>query len=209
MQYREAYGMFATQRDPVQPRVAAARRDVRHPQGHPRRSPRSWPARSEKLYLGNLDARRDWGFAPEYVEAMWLMLQQAEPDDYVVATGETHTRPRVRRRGAFGRVGLDWQDYVEIDPRYFRPTEVDELLRRPIEGARASSAGSRRTTFQELVRIMVEADLRERGSTREPSHAGVEPADDAQRLWPVAGSWSPAAAGSSVRPSSGASARLA
>ena len=78
-QYREAYGLFACQRHPVQPRVAAPRRDVRDPQDHPRRSRRSWPARESKLYLGNLDARRDWGYAPEYVEAMWLMLQQPEP----------------------------------------------------------------------------------------------------------------------------------
>ena len=81
---------------------------------------------AQTLYLGNLDARRDWGYAPEYVEAMWRMLQQDEPSDYVIATGEMHTvREFVER--AFALVGLDWQAHVEIDPRYFRPTEVDEL----------------------------------------------------------------------------------
>src|SRR6187401_379083 len=80
----------------------------------------------EKLYLGNLDAKRDWGFAKEYVEAMWLMLQQPEPDDYVIATGETHS-VRELCEVAFGLAGLDWERYVRIDERYFRPTEVDEL----------------------------------------------------------------------------------
>ncbi len=80
----------------------------------------------EKLFLGNLDAKRDWGFAGDYVEAMWLMLQQNEPDDYVVATGESHT-VREFVEGAFAVLGLDWQQYVEIDPRYLRPTEVDAL----------------------------------------------------------------------------------
>ena len=81
----------------------------------------------QKLYLGNLDAKRDWGYAAEYVEAMWLMLQQDEPDDYVIATGEMHS-VREFVEVAFGLVGLDWSDHVEIDARYFRPTEVEELL---------------------------------------------------------------------------------
>jgi len=110
----------------------------------------------EKLYLGNLDAVRDWGYAPEYVEAMWLMLQQDEPDDYVVATGEAHS-VRDFVEVAFKHAGLDWQDYVEIDPTYFRPTEVDALL------GDATKAHDRlgwkpRVKFAELAAIMVEAD---------------------------------------------------
>ena len=81
----------------------------------------------DKLFMGNLDARRDWGYAKEYVEAMWLMLQQPEPDDYVIATNETHTI-RECLEVAFGRVGLDWQKYVEIDPRYYRSAEVELLM---------------------------------------------------------------------------------
>src|SRR5262249_12603716 len=81
----------------------------------------------KKLYLGNLHARRDWGYAPEYVEAMWLMLQQEKPDDYVIGTGESHTVQEFLEE-AFSYVNLDWKEYVEIDPRYFRPTEVEFLL---------------------------------------------------------------------------------
>ncbi len=84
----------------------------------------------KKLYMGNLDSKRDWGYAPEYVEAMWLMLQQDKPDDYVIATNETHTI-REFLEVSFGRVGLDWEKYVEIDPRYFRPAEVDLLIGDP------------------------------------------------------------------------------
>jgi GDPmannose 4,6-dehydratase len=115
----------------------------------------------QKLYLGNLDARRDWGFAPEYVEAMWLMLQQPAPDDYVVATGEMHS-VREFVEEAFRLVGLDWQDHVEIDPRYFRPTEVDELCGDATK-ARERLGWAPRTSFAEIVRIMVAGDLEERG----------------------------------------------
>jgi GDPmannose 4,6-dehydratase len=114
-----------------------------------------------KIYLGNLDARRDWGYAPEYVEAMWLMLQASEPGDYVIATGEMHS-VRELVEVAMGLVALDWKAYVELDPRYLRPTEVDELC------GDASRAAERlgwrpKTRFHDLVRIMVEADLREAG----------------------------------------------
>jgi GDPmannose 4,6-dehydratase len=115
----------------------------------------------QKLYLGNLDARRDWGYAPEYVEAMWLMLQQPTPDDYVVATGEMHS-VREFVELAFSLVGRDWEDFVEIDPRYFRPTEVDEL-RGDATKARTVLGWQPRTTFPALVRLMLEADLREAG----------------------------------------------
>jgi GDPmannose 4,6-dehydratase len=115
----------------------------------------------EHVYLGNLDAQRDWGYAAEYVEAMWLMLQQPEPDDYVIATGEMHT-VRELCEVAFGLVGLDWEQHVRIDERYFRPTEVEEL-RGDASKAAAKLGWSPRTTFHGLVRLMLEADLREAG----------------------------------------------
>lgn len=111
----------------------------------------------DKLYLGNLDAKRDWGYAPEYVEAMWRMLQQDEPDDFVIATGETHT-VRELCEAAFAHVGLDYQQYVEIDPRYFRPAEVDLLIGDATK-AKEKLGWQPQTTFKELVRIMTAADL--------------------------------------------------
>ncbi len=114
--------------------------------------------RQKKLYLGNLDAKRDWGYAKDYVQAMWLMLQQPEPDDYVIATGETHS-VREFLEAAFGYVNLRWEDYVEIDPRYFRPTEV-ELLIGDASKARRKLGWTPKVTFRELVKIMVEADLK-------------------------------------------------
>ena len=111
----------------------------------------------KKLYLGNLDAKRDWGFAGDYVEAMWLMLQQATPDDYVIATGEAHS-VREFLEAAFARVELDWRDYVEIDPRYFRPTEVDHLLG-DASKARQHLGWQPRVSFPALVARMVDHDL--------------------------------------------------
>ncbi len=111
----------------------------------------------EKLYLGNLDAKRDWGYAKDYVEAMWLMLQQDQPDDYVIATGETHTI-REFLDLSFGHLDLDWNDYVEIDPRYFRPAEVDLLLG-DASKAREQLGWEPMTDLNELARIMVEHDL--------------------------------------------------
>jgi GDPmannose 4,6-dehydratase len=110
----------------------------------------------KKLYLGNLDAKRDWGYAPEYVEAMWLMLQQDEPDDYVIATSETHT-VREFVDEAFKHAGLDPDKYVAIDPRYYRPAEVDLLIGDPAK-AKKKLGWEPKVTFHELVRIMVEAD---------------------------------------------------
>jgi GDPmannose 4,6-dehydratase len=111
-----------------------------------------------RLYLGNLDARRDWGYAPDYVEAMFLMLQQPEPDDFVIATGESHT-VREFLELAFQRVGLEWQRFVEVDPRYFRPTEVDHLQGDASKAARV--LGWRpKTRFPELVALMVDADIK-------------------------------------------------
>ena len=111
-----------------------------------------------KLYLGNLDSKRDWGYAPEYVEAMYLMLQQDKPDDYVVATNETHTI-REFLEVSFGHVGLDWEKYVEIDPRYFRPAEVDLLIGDPAK-AKKQLDWSPKTTFKELAQIMTDADVK-------------------------------------------------
>lgn len=112
-----------------------------------------------KLFLGNMEARRDWGYAPDYVRAMWLMLQQDEPDDYVIGTAEAHT-VREFVEMAFASVDLDWQQYVETDPRYFRPAEVDFLCADPTK-ARTVLDWEPTVGFKELVRIMVEADLKE------------------------------------------------
>jgi GDPmannose 4,6-dehydratase len=112
--------------------------------------------RQRYLYLGNLDAKRDWGFAPEYVEAMWLMLQLEVPWDYVLGTGETHS-VREFLEEAFAYVGLDWQEYVRIDPRYFRPTDVEMLIADSAR-ARRELGWSPKVAFRELVRIMVDAD---------------------------------------------------
>jgi GDPmannose 4,6-dehydratase len=111
----------------------------------------------KKLYLGNLDARRDWGYAKDYVEAMWLMVQQPKGDDYVVATGEAHS-VRELCEAAFGQVGLDYREFVEIDPRYYRPAEVDYLLGDPSKAAKLLG-WKPRTSFAELVRLMMESDL--------------------------------------------------
>jgi GDPmannose 4,6-dehydratase len=111
----------------------------------------------ETLYLGNLDARRDWGHAADYVEAMWLMLQEDEPDDYVIATGETHSVREFCER-AFAHVGLDYRDHVEIDPRYYRPAEVD-LLQGDASKARRQLGWVPSVTFEGLVAGMMDAEL--------------------------------------------------
>jgi GDPmannose 4,6-dehydratase len=111
----------------------------------------------DKLFLGNLDAKRDWGHAKDYVRAMWMMLQQDTPDDYVIATGETHSIRELLAE-AFGHLGLDWQQYVEIDPRYFRPAEVDLLIGDATK-AKQKLGWQPEITFKELVRTMVDADL--------------------------------------------------
>ena len=112
----------------------------------------------KKLYLGNMDAKRDWGFAGDYVEAMWLMLQQEKGDDYVVATGETHS-VREFVEEAFKYAGLDWEEYVEIDPRYFRPAEVELLLGNP-EKAKTVLKWEPKVKFHDLVKMMVDADMK-------------------------------------------------
>ena len=111
----------------------------------------------EKLFLGNLDAKRDWGYAKEYVEAMWLMLQQDQPDDYVIATGETHS-VREFLEVAFAHAGLSWEKHVEIDPRYYRPAEV-ELLIGDATKAKQKLGWEPKVKFHELTQLMVDADL--------------------------------------------------
>ncbi len=155
--YRESYGMFAcngilfNHESPRRGETFVTRkitRAVAHIKA----------GLEDKVYLGNLDARRDWGYAKEYVEAMWLMLQQEEPDDYVIATGETHSVQEFLEE-AFACVDLDWTKYVEIDPKYFRPAEVDLLIGDPTK-AREKLGWEPKTSFKDLVRIMVEADRR-------------------------------------------------
>jgi GDPmannose 4,6-dehydratase len=154
--YREAYGLFAcngilfNHESPRRGETFVSRKISRA-------ATRISVGLQDKLYLGNLEARRDWGYAPEYVEAMWLMLQQEKPDDYVIATGENHS-VREFVEEAFRLVNLDWQDHVEIDGRYIRPTEVDRLLG-DYSKAEKSLAWKPKIGFKELVRIMVEADL--------------------------------------------------
>lgn len=112
----------------------------------------------DKLFLGNLDAKRDWGFAGDYVEAMWLVLQQAEPDDYVIATGRNHSVKEFLEE-VFGYLQLDWEKYVEIDPRYFRPTEVDVLLGDPSKAKKILN-WEPKVTFNQLAKLMTDADMK-------------------------------------------------
>jgi GDPmannose 4,6-dehydratase len=156
LNYREAYGMHASNgilfnhESPRRGETFVTRKITRG-------LARILAGKDKKLFMGNLDAKRDWGYAKDYVEAMWMMLQQDEPDDYVIATGETWTVKEFLSR-AFSRVGLDWEDYVEFDPRYLRPSEVD-LLIGDASKAKQKLGWAPRTSFDELVRIMVDADL--------------------------------------------------
>ncbi|HNP28731.1 MAG TPA: GDP-mannose 4,6-dehydratase [Nitrospirales bacterium] len=113
----------------------------------------------DKIFLGNIDAKRDWGYAKEYVEAMWLMLQQDTPEDYVIATGETHT-VREFLEEAFSYAGLNWQDHLEIDSKYYRPAEVD-LLIGDASKAKKQLGWTPKTSFNELVRLMIDSDIAE------------------------------------------------
>lgn len=117
----------------------------------------------KKIYLGNLDAKRDWGYAPEYMEAAWLMLQQEKPDDYVIGTGQTHS-VKDFLQSAFKHIGItDWENYVEIDSRYFRPSEVDDLIADTTK-AKEKLGWQAKTKFDDLVKIMVEHELKKYSS---------------------------------------------
>ncbi|MEM0979073.1 MAG: GDP-mannose 4,6-dehydratase [Cyanobacteria bacterium P01_H01_bin.58] len=128
--------------------------------------------KQKKLYLGNLDSKRDWGYAKDYVRAMWLMLQQETPDDYVVATGETHSI-REFLDIAFEYVNLNWNDYVEFDPRYLRPAEVDILIGDPAK-AHEKLGWKPSVTFEGLVHLMVEADLNALGITHNEQNGNAD-----------------------------------
>ena len=117
--------------------------------------------RQKKLFLGNLKAKRDWGFAPEYVECQWRILQQEKPDDYVIGTGESHTVEEFVQ-AAFAYANLDWKEFVQVDPRYFRPTEVDGLMADPSKARRALQWEAK-IHFQDLVKIMMDADMEAAG----------------------------------------------
>jgi len=132
--------------------------------------------RQDKLYLGNLDARRDWGFAGDYVEAMWLMLQQDQPDDYVIATGQNYS-VRDFLEAAFSYKGLDWRKYVETDPRYFRPAEVDELLGDPSK-AKKNLGWEPRVGFEDLVHMMVDSDIEDVRKIVEGDRAKISPVSE-------------------------------
>lgn len=154
--YREAYGMFCTNgilfnhESPRRGETFVTRKISRA-------VARIKAGVQNKLFLGNLDAKRDWGYAPDYVEAMWRIMQHDEPLDLVIATGESHT-VREFAQAAFARVGLDWERYVEVDPNYFRPAEVIDLQGDPSR-ARELLGWEPRVRFDELVRIMVDADV--------------------------------------------------
>ncbi|MBU1628446.1 GDP-mannose 4,6-dehydratase [bacterium] len=135
--------------------------------------------KQKKLYLGNLKAKRDWGFAPDYIVCQWLMLQQDKPDDYVIGTGESHTVEEFVEQ-AFSYIGLDWKQYVEIDHKYFRPTEVDHL-QADISKARKVLGWEPKVNFKELIRIMVDADLV--GTGQDPIGEGQRILDEKGISW--------------------------
>jgi len=176
--YRESYGLFAcngilfNHESPRRGETFVTRKITRA-------IARILAGQQKKLYMGNLDAKRDWGYAKDYVRAMWLMLQQDEPDDYVIATGETHTIRKFLDI-AFGYVNLDWQEYVEFDPRYLRPAEVDLLIGDPTK-AKQKLGWEPSVSFEELVKLMVEADLNALGlnspngqaSNHQPEYATI------------------------------------
>ena len=155
LNYRESYGMYAVNgilfnhESPRRGETFVTRKITRA-------ATRIKEGLQQKLFLGNLDAKRDWGFAGDYVEAMWLMLQQNTPDDYVIATNQTHS-VREFLVEVFGNLGMDWQKYVEVDPRYFRPAEVDLLLG-DASKANRELGWKPRVTFKELAAMMTESD---------------------------------------------------
>ena len=178
--YREAYGMFISNgilfnhESPRRGETFVTRKITRA-------AGRIKEGLQERLFLGNLDARRDWGYAADYVESMWLMLQHASPDDFVVATGESHS-VRDLLDHAFGSVDLDWREFVTIDARYQRPSEVDDL-RGDYSKAKAQLGWQPRVHFAELIKMMVEHDLelaRQEKTLRNAGHV-VQPRGNAAR----------------------------
>jgi GDPmannose 4,6-dehydratase len=172
--YREAYGLFAcngilfNHESPRRGETFVSRKITRA-------ATRIKVGLQDKLYLGNLEARRDWGYAPEYVQAMWLMLQQDKADDFVIATGESHS-VREFVEEAFGLLDLPWEKHVEIDRRYLRPTEVDILVG-DFSKARKTLGWTPKVDFKTLVRIMVETDLER---ARKEAHMNNYPGEQAQ-----------------------------
>ncbi|MGG6293751.1 GDP-mannose 4,6-dehydratase [Leptolyngbya sp. AN02str] len=166
--YRESYGLFAcngilfNHESPRRGETFVTRKITRA-------IARIVAGQQKKLYMGNLDAKRDWGYAKDYVKAMWLMLQQEEPDDYVIATGETHSVEEFLEL-AFGHVNLRWQDYVAFDERYLRPAEVDLLIGDPSK-SKEKLGWEPSVSFEELVKLMVEADLKALGLVPLRGHA--------------------------------------
>ncbi len=156
MNYREAYGLFACN-GILFNHESERRGETFVSRKITRAATRIKIGLQEKLFLGNLDARRDWGYAKDYVKAMWLMMNVDEPDDYVIATGETHSVREFLEK-AFGHLELDWQQHVEIDPRYYRPAEVD-LLMGDAGKARRVLGWQTTITFDDLVKLMVDHDL--------------------------------------------------
>ncbi len=172
--YRESYNMFAANgilfnhESPRRGETFVTRKITRA-------VARIVAGKQKNIYMGNLDAKRDWGYAKDYVEAMWLMLQQSAADDYVVATGETHSVKEFLDI-AFNYVNLNWEDYVKFDERYLRPSEVDLLIGDPSK-AEEKLGWKRTVTFPELVALMVEADLQAIGCTSPNSNGSLLPQD--------------------------------
>jgi GDPmannose 4,6-dehydratase len=172
--YRESYGLFAcngilfNHESPRRGETFVTRKITRGVAG-------IVAGKQKKIYMGNLDAKRDWGYAKDYVKAMWLMLLQDQPDDYVIATGETHSVQEFLEM-AFSYVNLNWQDYVEFDERYLRPSEVDLLIGDSTK-ARQKLGWTPSVTFQELVALMVEADLQALGHTSPNGNSSQFPDD--------------------------------
>ncbi|WP_066425879.1 GDP-mannose 4,6-dehydratase [Anabaena sp. 4-3] len=172
--YRESYGLFAcngilfNHESPRRGETFVTRKITRA-------VARIVAGKQKTLYMGNLDAKRDWGYAKDYVRAMWLMLQQDQPDDYVIATGETHS-VREFLELAFSHVNLDWQDYVEFDERYLRPAEVDLLIGDSTK-AQQKLGWRPSVTFKELVALMVDADLQAIGQTSPNGNGSLLPQD--------------------------------
>jgi GDPmannose 4,6-dehydratase len=176
--YREAYGMYVV-------------RGILFNHESPRRGPtfvtrkvtqtvaRICAGKEDRVYLGNLEASRDWGYAPEYVEAMWRMLQDGRPSDYVLATGDSHTVQELCE-AAFGLVGLDWRNHVEVDARYMRPKDVG-LLTGDASRAREEIGWEPKVRFRQLIQIMLEADLR--AQALDPGECLTQPVMDHRPEW--------------------------